>query len=113
LIDSLKSVKALLSRKITHRTHINICVATYCGMEVEVEIMWFSSHVGFEGNVLVDKRARHAAQNGVVFDRPFPLVDFKILARSVVLREWQEKWYAADFGRFAYFTTKSTCSTLV
>jgi hypothetical protein len=38
----------------------------------------------------VDERARHAALNdGAVFDRPLPPVDFQGLARSVLLREWQ------------------------
>jgi ribonuclease HI len=33
---------------------------------VKVEIMWIPSHVGLEGNEIVDERARHAALNGVV-----------------------------------------------
>jgi ribonuclease HI len=36
---------------------------------VEVEIMWIPSHVGLEGNEIVDKRARYAALNGAIFDR--------------------------------------------
>jgi hypothetical protein len=44
--------------------------------EVEVEIIWISSYVELEGNDIVDERARHAALNGVAFDRPLPLVDF-------------------------------------
>jgi hypothetical protein len=51
--------------------------------------MWISSHVGLEGNEIVDERARHAALNGAVFDRPLPPVDFQGLARSVLLKEWQ------------------------
>jgi ribonuclease HI len=43
---------------------------------VAVEIMWIPSHVGLEDNEIVDKRARHAAINGAVFDRPLPPVDF-------------------------------------
>jgi hypothetical protein len=42
----------------------------------------------------VDERA--------VFDRPLPLVDFQGLARSVLQREWQGKWDAADTGRFTH-----------
>jgi hypothetical protein len=71
---------------------------------VEVEIMWIPFHVGLECNEIVDERARHAALNGVVFDRPLPLVDFQGLERSLPLREWQGKWNAAaDTGRFAWF----------
>jgi hypothetical protein len=61
--------------------------------------MWIPSH---EVNELVDERARHAPLNGAVFDRPLPPIDFHGLARSVLLREWQRKWDAADIGRFAH-----------
>jgi hypothetical protein len=69
---------------------------------VEVELMWIPSNVGLDGNETVDERARHAALNGAVFDRPLPPVDFQGLARSVLLRKWQGKWDAADTGRFAH-----------
>jgi hypothetical protein len=55
---------------------------------VEVGIMWIPSHVGLEGNEIVDERDRHAALNGAVFDRPLPPMDYQGLARSVLLREW-------------------------
>jgi hypothetical protein len=59
-------------------------------------------HVGLEGNEIVDESARHAALNGAVFNRPLPLVDFQVLARFALLREWQKKWDAADNDRFAH-----------
>jgi hypothetical protein len=37
------------------------------------------------GNEIVDERARHAALNGVVFERTFQPVDFQGLQRSVLL----------------------------
>jgi hypothetical protein len=40
--------------------------------------MWITFHVGLEGNEIVDERARHAALNGAVFDRPLPPVAFKV-----------------------------------
>jgi hypothetical protein len=48
---------------------------------------------GVEGTEIVDKRAWHAA---------LPLVDFQGLARSVLLREWQGRWDAADTCRFTH-----------
>jgi hypothetical protein len=47
----------------------------------------------------LNKRVRHAALNGAVFDRPLPPVDLQGLARPVLLREWQEKCDAADTDR--------------
>jgi hypothetical protein len=58
---------------------------------VDVEIMWIPPNVGLESNEIVDKRARHAALNDVVFERPLPSVDFQGLTRSVLLKEWQGK----------------------
>jgi hypothetical protein len=40
--------------------------------------------------------------NGAVSDTPLPPVDFQGLAISVLLREWQEKWDAADTGKFVH-----------
>jgi ribonuclease HI len=94
LTDSLSSVKALLSRHISHRTHplVYKCkqMCSYLLEDgVQVEIMWIPSHAGLEGNEIVDERARHTALNGAVFDRSLPPVDFQGLTRSVLLREWQ------------------------
>jgi hypothetical protein len=103
----LSSVKALLSRKISHRTHplvyeCNQMCSDLLEDGVGVEIMWIPAHVGLECNEIVDERARHAAFNGAVFERPLPPVDFQGLASSVLLREWHGKWDAADTGRFAH-----------
>jgi ribonuclease HI len=92
LTDSLSSVKALSSNKISHRTHPLVCEFEQVCSDllediVEVEIMWIPSHVGLEGNEIIDERAQHAALNVVVFGRPLLLVDFQGLTRSVLLRE--------------------------
>jgi ribonuclease HI len=60
--DSLSLVKALLSRKISHRTHplVYECKQMCSNLledGIEVEIMWFSSQVGLESNEIVDERA--------------------------------------------------------
>jgi hypothetical protein len=68
---------------------------------VEVEIMLIPSHVGFEGNEIVDELARHATLSGAVFDTPLPLVDYQGLARSVLQRECRESGTLLT-GRFAH-----------
>jgi hypothetical protein len=83
LKDSLSLVKALLSKKISHRTHPLVYECKQmCSNPledgVEIEIMWIPSHVGLNGNESVDEWARHVALNGAVFDRP--PVDFQGLA---------------------------------
>jgi hypothetical protein len=59
LTDSLSSLKTSLSRKISHRTHplVNECKQMCSDLlkdGVLVEIMWIPSHVGLEGNKIVD-----------------------------------------------------------
>jgi hypothetical protein len=82
LTDSLSSVKALLSKNISHRTHplVYECKQMCSDLlwnRVEVEIMWISAHVRLEGYKLMDERVRHAALHGAVFDRPLPPYDFQ------------------------------------
>jgi hypothetical protein len=87
LTDSLSSVKAMLSRKISHRTHSLVyeCKQMCSGLfwnGVEVVIMWISSNVELEGNEVVDMQH-------LIFDIPLPPVHFQGLARSVLLKKWQ------------------------
>jgi hypothetical protein len=64
LTDSLSSVKALLSKNISHRTHplVYECIQMCSDLlwnGVEVEIMWISAHVRLEGYKLMDEQVRH------------------------------------------------------
>jgi hypothetical protein len=82
LTDSLKSVKALFSRYILHRTHPLAYECTQMCSDLledgaEVEIMWILAHVVLD---LVDERANHAAFYSAVFERPLLPVDFQGLA---------------------------------
>jgi hypothetical protein len=82
--------------------------------EVEVEFVHnLVTLVKLEGNEFVDERARHAALNGAVFEELLPPEDFQGLVRSVLLREWQEKWDAADTGKFAHSILLKDSWTLV
>jgi ribonuclease HI len=108
LTESLSLVKAMVSRKISHRTHPLVygCKQMCSDLlkdRVEVDIMWISAHEGLEGNEIVDERGQDTALNGAIFERPLLTVDFQGLAESVLLREWQEKKNATDTGRFTHF----------
>jgi hypothetical protein len=64
--------------------------------------MWIAGHVGLVGNKLVDERARRAALEGFLFDRPLSSNDFQSLARLALMRAWQAKWDSANTGSFAH-----------
>jgi hypothetical protein len=64
LTDRLISVKTLLSRKLSHRTHplVYDCKQMCSNLlwnGVEVKLMWIPSHVGLVGTELVNERAWH------------------------------------------------------
>jgi hypothetical protein len=73
----------------------------HCGVKLRLKKCGSLSPVGLESNELVYEQTRHAALNGAVFDRTLRPVDFQGLERSVLLRELQEKWNAADTSRIA------------
>jgi hypothetical protein len=63
LTDSLSSLKALLSRKILHRTHplVDECKQMCSDLledGVEIKIMWILAHVELECNEFVDEKVQ-------------------------------------------------------
>jgi ribonuclease HI len=57
--DSLRSIKAMLSKKIAHPTHPLVYECKQlcwrlCQNGIEVKLMWISSHVGLVGNEVVN-----------------------------------------------------------
>jgi hypothetical protein len=97
----------MLSRKIAHQTHplVYECKQlcwSLCQNGIQVRLMWIPSHVGLVGKELADERARQAALEGSIFDRPLSSNDFQGLARPALMRAWQAKWDSADTGRFAH-----------
>jgi hypothetical protein len=62
--------------------------------------MWIPSYVGLTEIELINERARQAALEGSIFDRPLSLSDFQSLARPALMRAWQAKWDSVDAGRF-------------
>jgi hypothetical protein len=75
----------------------NVCWSL-CQNGIEVKLMWILSHVGLVGNEMVDERARQAALEVSIFDRPLSPSDFQSLARLALMRAWQAKWGSADFS---------------
>jgi hypothetical protein len=76
LTDSLNLIKAMLSRRISWRTHPHYMDSVPC--EVGGWCWWMEKH------------------------RPLSPCDFQSLARPFMLREWQRKWDFADTGQFAH-----------
>jgi ribonuclease HI len=109
---SMSSIKAMLSRKITHQTQplvVYECKQLWwslCQNWIEVKLMWIPSHVGLVGNELVDEWARQAALEDSIFDRTLSTSDFQSLARPALMRARQAKWFSADTGRFAHVTIR-------
>jgi ribonuclease HI len=69
LTDSLSSIEALRSRKISPRTHSVVyeCKDALWRLEANqfvVRLMWVPAHVGIDGNEMVDRIAKESAASG-------------------------------------------------
>jgi ribonuclease HI len=107
LSDSLSSLQALQSRKISPKVHSMVyqCKEAFWSLSrigYAVSIAWIPSHVGICGNERVDRLAGSAALADNYLRAPPNNFDFSPLAKTRMLIEWQEKWNNSDMGRFAY-----------
>jgi hypothetical protein len=69
--------------------------------------MWISSHVGIQGNELVDILANEGSIFGVLFQDQAGLTtvntsDVHTRASTSLLTEWQERWNDSKMGRYCY-----------
>jgi hypothetical protein len=68
LTDSLSSIRAMLFRRISWRTHPLVYECKQLCFDL-MKFMWIPFHVEFVGNELVNGEARNALLNGSIFDR--------------------------------------------
>jgi ribonuclease HI len=115
LTDSLSSLMALESRKISCNTHPCIlqCKQIYYDLQNsghDITLSWVPAHVGILGNEIADEMAKNAClSENQSNDPPFPN-DFKKLAKQQMKQNWKFKWENSDKGRYAHsiFPTVST-----
>jgi ribonuclease HI len=72
LSDSLSSIEALCSRKISPRTHSVVyeCEEALWRLRANqfvVRLMWVPAHVGIDGNEMVDRIAKESAVSGNLY----------------------------------------------
>lgn len=105
--DSLSSIQAIITRKISARTnqliidivsniyelHINGC---------NITLLWIPAHVGIPGNEQVDTIAKQAAANGVPSISPPLWQDHIPELRAYVSQEWQDTWRSGVLGRYFF-----------
>jgi ribonuclease HI len=105
LSDSLSSLMALESRKISCKTHPCIlqCKQIYYDLldsGHDVVLSWVPAHVGISGNEIADELAKNACLGeNISSQTPFPN-DFKRLAKIQMKQQWKIKWKNSDTGRF-------------
>jgi ribonuclease HI/exonuclease III len=59
---------------------------------VRVKLCWIPSHVGIDGNELVDKVAKSATQKLTMSRQPIPVTDVIAYLRSRIYHKWKDKW---------------------
>jgi hypothetical protein len=105
LTDSMSSIMAMESRKISLHTHP--CV--YEGKQKfwqltrsgrEVSCMWVPAHVRIARNEKADFEARQATLGNMVYNAQSVARDLLPVAKQRMLDEWQKSWEVAETGRF-------------
>jgi ribonuclease HI len=102
LSDSMSSLRALRTQRISHRTHSLVYEIKEASWWLKrqgykIHIMWIPSHVGVMGNERADHLAGEAARGGTVFAAPV-----RPLSRARMLDGWQCGWSGGDMGRYTY-----------
>ena len=103
--DSLSSIQSLDSGTETSAIHqeIRYCIYQLWCQGVPVTISWIPSHVGVQGNEVVDKLAKKALSHDSI-DYPI-LKDISELNKTLennLIKQWQALWEANTKGRFYY-----------
>jgi hypothetical protein len=98
LTDSLSSIEALRSRKISPRTHSVVyeCNGVLWWLRANqfvVRLMWVPAHVGIDGNEMYGNMYR----GGGALE-----CDLCPQMKSCLLRDWQSRWDMGDMGRYAF-----------
>jgi ribonuclease HI len=105
--DSLSSIEAIKSRKISVKTNlgINWIKETIFRLEKSgycIQLMWIPSHCGIRGNESVDNIAKESS-----FSLNFANVgttpsDFYPQLRALTISKWQKRWEMGEMGRYTF-----------
>jgi hypothetical protein len=93
LSDSLSSLMAMWSRRITCKTHPCVYDIADLQQHYDLKLMWIPSHVRISVNKVADG-CRQAVRSGTA--------DYRIVAGQAMIKQWQHVWRTGDTGRFAH-----------
>jgi hypothetical protein len=107
LTDSMSSIRAMESRKISLHTHPFVYGCNQKCWQLtrsgrEVSFMWVPAHVGTAGNERADLEARQATLGNIVYNAQSVARDFLPVPKQRKLDEWQKSWDVAETGRFSH-----------
>jgi hypothetical protein len=107
LSDSLSSLMAMRSRRITCKTLPWVYESKQIYWDLQqlnyvVKLMWSPSHVGISGNEVVDGLAGQAVESGIVHGQMSVANDHRVLAGLAMIKQWQHVWWTGDTGRYAH-----------
>jgi hypothetical protein len=104
LSDSMSSLRALQTQKISPRTHSVVYEIKEASWWLQrhgygIHIMWIPSHVGVMGNERADRLTGEAVQGDTEFAAPVRRYDLPPLSRVRMLDGWQCSWNEGGMGR--------------
>jgi ribonuclease HI len=109
-IDSQSAIQAINKFNNTNPNVARI-VTIHTGIDIQCALVWVQAHAENEGNELADSLAKAASINREL--EPLgsvPLSHIKLLIRSSIHTEWQQRWTESETGRitYQYFPTISS-----
>lgn len=98
--DSLSCLLAIKNHKLKNTLILQILYFIHRLREFDKEIvfLWVPSHVGIQGNSVVDRVAKKAL-NEIIKDVSLPYTDFKPLIRKYILKMWQDRWDGLEHNK--------------
>jgi ribonuclease HI len=107
LTDSMSTIRAMESRKISLHTHTFVYECkqkcwrlTRSGREMS--FMWVAAHVGIAGNERADYEAKQVTLGNMVYNARSVARDLLPVAKQRMQDEWQKSWEVAETGRFSH-----------
>lgn len=70
--------------------------------DYEVRFLWVPSHMGIDGNEIVDSIASNFARDLATSNYPIFVNDLKCMDKSQQIQIWQERWDSSENGRYLY-----------
>ena len=99
--DSLSTLLAIKNHKLKNPIILQILhyIQRLDELGKNVLFFWVPSHVGIQGNTIVDRVAKETLAANHISDISLPYSDYRPLIRQYVFKLWQDRWNGLDHNK--------------